>query len=355
LSARSSAAEWLELRTGLPSLVRERLGAVRVPARRDGWLVLGGVLVLAFAVQIASGLLLLAYYAPDPGQAFDSVRQIRREVPFGWLVQLVHSHGANLMLAVLFAHLLHGAIAGTYKKPRELHWITGCGLLLLVFAAALTGYILPWSQLSYWGTTVVTASIEYVPVVGPGLMRWLRGGDLVGPATFRRAFAAHAVAIPLAMVALVWLHGALLRRTGLAGPLRRRGASEPVPRSIPLFPDVALRYAIAGVTFLLVLVALVVLAPGLFSPPQSFLPADPLDTPAHIKPEWYFLWQYELPRLVPERLGLAIQGLALMALVGLPFLDRSPDRHPADRPWIMTGLAVAVAGWIALGVMGHLA
>jgi ubiquinol-cytochrome c reductase cytochrome b subunit len=314
---------------------------------------LGGVLVLLFVVQLGTGCLLLVHFAGDAGLAFESVRRIMRDVPFGWLLRLAHAHGANWMVALLFAHLVAVIWTGAYKG-RASSWLAGCGLLLLTLGAAVTGYILPWSQLSYWATTIVTGSLEYVPVVGHELVRLVRGGERVGPATFRRAFAVHVGLIPLAMLVLVGLHLWLVRRLGLAPPVRRRSADPAPAPGVPL-PEFAGRFAVVGAGFLLLLFAGVVLLPDLVLPADSRLPADPLETPAKLKPEWYFLWRYELGRLLPERVALGLQTLALALLVALPWLDRGPARHPLERPWVSAGLVAGLAALLSLTLLGALA
>jgi ubiquinol-cytochrome c reductase cytochrome b subunit len=348
---RPAPAAWLERRLALRAWLGSRLPAV--PASRRAWRSLGVVLVFLFALQIATGILLLFHFVPDPEHAFESVRRIMREVPFGWLVRLVHAHGANLFVAGLFAHMAATAWSGAYQAPRELHWWTGCVLLLLGLGAALTGYILPWSQLSYWATTIVTSTLGYVPLVGSDLVAFVRGGERVGDATFRRAFAAHVALLPLAMLGLVALHAALARRTGLAPRPRRGGAtpalaSEEGPaRTAPLETAAVVAGAFA------LLVACVVFAPNAFFPPESFTPANPLETPPGVKPEWYFLWLYELPRLFSEEVALVVQGLAVLALFALPLVDRGPRRHPRDRPLVAAAIVAAAAAWLALTVLGH--
>jgi ubiquinol-cytochrome c reductase cytochrome b subunit len=349
----AALAAWLERRLGLRAWLGSRLPAV--PASRRAWLALGTILVFFFALQIATGILLLFHFSPDPELAFDSVRRIMREVPYGWLVRLVHAHGANLLVAGIFAHLVATAWTGAYKAPRELHWWTGCVLLLLGLGAALTGYILPWSQLSYWATTIVTSTLGYLPVVGDDLVAFVRGGERVGSATFRRAFAAHVALLPFAMLGLVALHVALARRTGLA-PRPRRGSATPALASEEAAPArraAPLEAAAAVAGAFAVLVAFVVFAPNAFFPPESFAPANPLETPPGVKPEWYFLWLYELPRLFSEEVALALQGLAVAALFALPLLDPGPRRHPRDRPFVAAAIVAGAAAWLALTVLGH--
>ncbi len=344
--------DWLDRRTGWRGLVASQLTGYRVDARLHSWLTLGGLLLFILGLQIATGILLLFHYQADPASAFESVRHIRREVPFGWLVQTVHGHGANLMVMVVFVHLLREAWLGAYKSPRELNWLTGCVLLVLTLGAGLTGYILPWSQVSYWATTVVTSAMESTPFVGHELMRAVRGGETVGPATFRRAFAAHVALIPLGMLAIAGVHLYLLRLHGSAPYPRRRGEPDGPTATRPFFPDFVLHDALLFVGFLVVLMALVAFAPHAFSAPQAFEPADPLDTPPGVKPEWYFLWSYGLLRLMPEVAALGLQGVLFGLVFALPFLDRSPHRHPADRPWVMACIAGVVAAFVALTIYG---
>jgi len=295
------------------------------------------VLVLALALQIATGTLLLLYFVPDPSGAFESVRTLMRDVPYGWLVRLLHAHGGNLLVAIVFVHLFHTAFAGAYRDPRELVWVSGCALFVLVLGAALTGYVLPWSQMSYWATTVVTASAEYVPFVGRGLARLLRGGEGVGDATFRRAFAAHVALLPLLLLAGVALHLWLVRRLGPASATPR--------------PAAVSRRPVWLVGFLIVLFCGVFFAPNVFLPAEHRVPADPFDTPLEVKPEWYFLWSYALSRAVPGGAALLLQGAALASLFALPFLDRGHGRRRAVR----AALALALGSLIALSVIGHLA
>ena len=351
MSASSRPARWLEDRLGLRAWLRTRLPAV--PASRSAWRSLGAILVFFFALQILTGILLLFHFAPDPEHAFESVRRIMREVPYGWLVRLVHAHGANLLVAALFAHLVATAWTGAYKAPRELHWWTGCLLLLLGLGAALTGYILPWSQLSYWATTIVTSTLGYVPVLGDDLVAFVRGSERVGTATFRRAFAAHVALLPLAMLGLVALHVALARRTGVAPRPRRQSAVTAPEETEPRRPAAPLEIAAAVTGAFALLVGFVVFAPNVFFPPQSFAPANPLETPPGVKPEWYFVWLYELPRLLSEEIALGLQGLAILALFALPFLDRGPRRHPRDRPFVSAAIVAAAVAWLVLTVLGY--
>ena len=193
---------WLHERSGLRDLPRAVRRLYSAPARLDRWSLIGALLLVALALQFTTGGLLLLQYTPDPERAFESVQRIAWDVPFGWLIRLLHVHGASLLVAMAFVHLGVVAVRGAYKSPRELVWITGCLLLLLVLAASVTGYVLPWSQLSYWAVTIVTRAAGEIPWLGEGLVRFLRGGDAVGAATLRRAFASHVVFLPMSLIVL---------------------------------------------------------------------------------------------------------------------------------------------------------
>jgi quinol-cytochrome oxidoreductase complex cytochrome b subunit len=307
------------------------------------------VLLFGILLQIATGVLLLLHYAPDTEDAFDSVRRIMWDVPFGWLFRLAHVHGANLLIVIALVHLAVVAVRGGYKAPRELVWITGCLLLVLLLAAGVTGYALPWSQLSYWAVTIVTSALESVPLLGDPLLRLVRGGEVVGAPTLRRAFAAHVVLVPATMVALVALHVFLIGRSRLAG-VPERARRERESRSSALAPG--LEYALWVVLFLLLLSVLVFLAPGLGMPSAAFAPADPLHTPLDLRSEWFMLWAYHLFRVVPSWLAFTLQLLLLLALLALPFVDRSPHAHPMDRPWILASMVAIALGVVVLSVLG---
>ncbi len=345
-------SQWLERRTGVREFLTRHGRGFAVPEESGAGVSLGAILVFLLLLQLATGLLLLLYFVADPAGAFESVRGLMRDVPYGWLIRLVHAHGANWMVALLFLHLFRTAFQGAYKDPRELVWVSGCVLFLLVLGAALTGYILPWSQMSYWATTIVTASFSYAPFVGTDLAHWVRGGEFVGDATFRRALAAHVGLLPILLLAVVAVHLALVRRVGLAGQARRRGDAG-TSGVVPFYPRIALRYATSIVGFSIVLMISVFFLPNLFFPAEHLLPADAFETPPNVKPEWYFLWAYQLPRLVPEEVVLVLQGTALAALFALPFIDRGPDRHPLDRRVIVAGIALALVALVTLSVLGY--
>ncbi|WP_224985064.1 cytochrome b [Geomonas agri] len=357
---------WLDLRIGVGEIVEKELTGYLLPRNINEWYSLGSVLLVIFALQVITGMLLMIYYVPDADKAFKSVTFIMNEVPFGWLIRLCHAVGSNMMVAVLILHMLSTLLMGSYKAPRELNWVTGFTLLALVQGISLTGYLAPWSQLSFWATTVATNSASAVPVVGPYLVEFLRGGKLVGPPTLGRFFALHAAVLPVVIAALIGAHLFLLKRTGIsAPPFGREGTANPFeaqqyhyqghPGGIPFFPNYALQDLSSISIYFAIFLAVVFFWPGMPFTPDAFVPADPFKTPAHIKPEWYFLANYQTLKIFPsELLGLSVQAAAMTFLALLPFIDRSPERHPLKRPVFLTLVIAGILLWIALSVWGHL-
>ncbi len=356
---------WLNVRIGADEILEQELTGYRLPANINGWYSLGSVLLFALALQVVSGILLLVYYVPDADKAFASVTAIMNQVPFGWLIRMCHAVGSNLMVLVLILHMLSVLFMGSYKRPRELSWLSGFMLLNLVMAISLTGYLLPWSQLSFWATTVATNSFGAIPVVGGFLVEFLRGGKLVGPQTLGRFFALHVALIPLGIGALVGLHLFLLKRVGVSAPpfgLSDTGNQwqgdryryEDHPDGIPFFPNFVVKDLISICLYLAFLLLVVFFNPFIFFPKDAFIPANPFQTPAHIKPEWYFLANYQTLKIFPsELLGLTAQGVAMTFLALLPFIDRGRERHPLKRPLFLACSIGGIAVWIGLTIWGH--
>jgi ubiquinol-cytochrome c reductase cytochrome b subunit len=310
-------------------------------------------------------MLLMVYYVPDAEKAFKSVTYIMNELPYGWLIRLCHAVGSNMMVAVLIMHMLSTLFMKSYKSPRELNWISGFLLFTLVQGISLTGYLLPWSQLSFWATTVATNSAAAIPVAGPYLVEFLRGSKLVGPATLGRFFALHVAVIPAVIAGLIGAHLFLLKRTGISTPPfgSQESASrwqpkeyryESHPGGIPFFPNYALQDLTSICVYFAVFLAVVFYAPNLLFTPDAFVPANAFQTPAHIKPEWYFLANYQTLKIFPsELLGLAVQGAAMTFLALLPFIDRSPERNPMKRPLFLVLFVGGFLLWVGLSIWGH--
>lgn len=357
---------WLNRRLGLDDFRAKASAelAKPVPAHVNWTFSLGTAAMTLLGIMVATGLLLMIYYKPDDRAAHDSVSFIMRRVHFGWLLRSLHAWCADFLVAVLFLHLVRVFCYAGYKRPRELTWLFGIGLLVCVLGMGLTGYLLPWTQLSYWATTVVTEMGTAPPAVGPLLVKALRGGDAVTGLTLGRFFVLHVALIPLAIGLLVAGHLYLVRRLGISTLLdadeeERRGYRTTVDAAGTRFwPDHVLVEARVQAVILGLLVTCAVLWPRGLGPR-----AAPLDaTPEGIKPEWYFLpvyqvmkyFQFDLGPIDRRLIAFTFVNLAILAFALLPFWDRSPGRRPGCRKRALTIGALVLAAVVALGVLGHL-
>jgi ubiquinol-cytochrome c reductase cytochrome b subunit len=357
--------DWAEVRLGIRELVEKQLTGYLLPRNINNWYSLGSILLVIFSLQAVTGILLLVYYVPDAEKAFQSVNAIMNTVPFGRLIRMCHVVGASMMVLFLILHMLSVLFMGSYKSPRELNWLTGFALFSLVLATCLTGYLLPWSQLSFWATTVATNSAGAIPVIGPKLVEFLRGGILVGPPTLGRFFALHVALLPLGIGAFIGAHLFLLERIGVSTPpfglddtkngwQADRFRYEGHPGGIPFLPNYLLRDATSIMLYLALFLGIVLINPYIFLPADAFVPADPLRTPAHIKPEWYFLANYQTLKLFTnEFIGIIIQVAAMTFLALLPFIDRGREKHPLKRPLFMVLAVGGILTCIALSIWGH--
>jgi ubiquinol-cytochrome c reductase cytochrome b subunit len=339
------ALDWLESRTGARTALRHLLYE-RLPAGTGVWFTLGGILLALLAVQVLTGAFLTLYYAPTPDHAYDSVRFITRDVAFGALVRGLHYYGASFLVVFAAVHLLRVFVTGSYKPPRELTWISGVALLLVVLAFALTGYLLPWDQRAYWATVVTIGIAQSTPLVGDGIAWLIRGGAEIGALTLARWYAAHVVFLPGVLALLVIGHLFLMRRHGISGPARPRAG---LPRRF--FPDHA---ALDVAAVLLVFVALFAFAwRGL--PPLEEM-ADPSDAAYVPRPEWYFLGLFQLLRYFPGRFEIlatiVVPGLAVAFLILLPWIDRSRDRLLRTRPIVGAAMLAGLAAVVVLTTLG---
>jgi quinol-cytochrome oxidoreductase complex cytochrome b subunit len=345
---------WLEERLRAKSLFGALLH-VRIPASAATYY-LGGITLFLFGVQVVTGTLLALYYKPTPDTAYDSVKTITSVVDFGWLIRSIHHWGANLMIVSLVLHLLRIFVQGAYKYPREITWIVGVGLLGVTIGFGFTGYLLPWDQRAFWATTVGTEIAGSVPFIGEALLSLLRGGADVTDATLSRFFGMHVLVLPLILGGLVAVHLTIVHQLGLASPRHpeprpshRGGVPEPVAEPLkPFFPHYILDEVIAWAA---VLAALVVLASVL--PAGLEDKADPLVTPAHIKPEWYFLAVYQLLKVVPRTIGVIAPIAALGVLFLLPFIDRNPSVAKRKRPIALLLAALTIVGLIVFTIWGQ--
>ncbi len=357
--------QWLDVRIGAGEIIEKKLTGYLLPRNINIWYSMGSILLFLFSLQVVTGMLLLVYYVPDADKAFTSVTAIMNSVPFGWLIRLCHVVGSNMMVLILFLHMLSVLFMSSYKSPRELNWLSGFILFLLVMTLTLTGYLLPWSQLSFWATTVSTNSVGAIPYFGESLMEFLRGGVLVGPPTLGRFFALHVAILPAAVVLLIGIHLFLLQRTGISTPpfgLKETKNSwqgdayryDDHPGGIPFFPNYLLKDMTSIAVCMAFFFAVLFFDPYIFFPKDAFIPANQYMTPEHIKPEWYFLANYQTLKIFPsEIIGLAVQGVAILLLALLPFLDRGKERHPLKRPFFMLVSIGGILIWLGLTIWGH--
>jgi quinol-cytochrome oxidoreductase complex cytochrome b subunit len=357
-SGGGSLEDWVEERSRGRELF-DALLHVRIPADVKTFY-LGGITLFLFCVQVVTGTLLALYYQPTPENAYDSVKAITSDVTFGWLIRSVHHWAANLMILFLVLHLLRVFFQAAYKYPRELVWIIGAGLLLATIGFGFTGYLLPWDQKAFWATTVGTEIAGSIPLVGDAMLQLLRGGADVTGATLSRFFGIHVLVMPLLLGGLLVVHLTLVHQLGLAdpqrpAPRRRRGrwidpeaaAAEAAQPLMPFFPDYILDELIAWCVLLALLVCLASVFPAGLEDK-----ANPLETPAHIKPEWYFLSLYEILKHVPRIVGVMGPAVFLAIVALLPFLDRNPEVRARRRPVAVFLGLVAVVGIVGFTIWG---
>lgn len=349
--------QWFDSRLHLAPATQALRNNLRKPVPTHvNWLfTLGAALLLLLSLQLLTGALLMVHYKPTGSQAFASIEAIMYEVPLGWLVRSAHSWGSHLIIIIALAHMFRVFFYGGFKKPRELTWIIGVALLAVLLGFGFTGYLLPWDQVAYWGTVVATEAPASLPVLGPITREFMIGGDEVADATLGRFYVVHVFLLPLLLLGLMGLHVFLIRYQGIS-PLGSTDEPEATPAQLhaaggePFYPNHFLR---DGATMYVVLGLLVTLA--LLYPAHIGTPADPLATPAGIKPEWYFLPAYQLLKYVPEIVGVNMPPLLLGVLVMLPLvIDTSPHRHPGRRRRVVAGWLVTTAVVVGLGLLGHL-
>ena len=388
---------------------RVHMSEYYAPKNFNFWYFFGALAMLVLVIQIVTGIFLTMHYKPDAALAFASVEYIMRDVPWGWLVRYMHSTGASAFFVIVYLHMFRGMIYGSYRKPRELVWIFGCLIFLCLMGEAFFGYLLPWGQMSYWGAQVIVNLFAAVPFIGPDLALLIRGDYVVSDATLNRFFAFHVIAIPLVLLGLVVAHIFALHDVGSNNPdgveiKAKRDANGKPLDGIPFHPYYTVHDLLGASVFLLIFSAIVFLAPemgGYFLEYNNFIPADPLKTPAHIAPVWYFTPYYSMLRATTDDLvnvicglvaigavlsmikgglsgaakiaivvaaivfvallktfdakfwGVVIMGGAVVILFFLPWLDNSPVKSIRYRPsWHSTLYGVFVVVFLVLGYLG---
>ena len=400
---------WVDNRFPLSQLYKEHLSEYYAPKNFNFFYFFGALSILVLVIQIVTGIFLVMHYKPDAAVAFASVEYIMRDVPWGWLIRYMHSTGASAFFIVVYMHMFRGLIYGSYRKPRELVWIFGCAIFLCLMAEAFMGYLLPWGQMSYWGAQVIVNLFSAIPFIGPDLALLIRGDYVVGDATLNRFFSFHVIAVPLGLLGLVVAHIIALHEVGSNNPdgveiKATKGADGHPLDGIPFHPYYTIHDILGVSVFLLVFTSIIFFAPevgGYFLEYNNFIPADPLKTPLHIAPVWYFTPYYSMLRATTDVMvnvlsiiaalsaafvvlktamqsrgkvitvvgvavlivllktfdakfwGVVVMGGAVIMLFFLPWLDHSPVKSIRYRPtWHKWLYAVFVVFFIVLGYLG---
>ena len=320
----AKALNWLDNRFPASKLYNEHLGEYYAPKNFNIWYVFGALAMLVLVIQIVTGIFLTMHYKPDAALAFASVEYIMRDVSWGWLIRYMHSTGASAFFVVVYLHMFRGLIYGSYRKPRELIWLFGCAIFLCLMAEAFMGYLLPWGQMSYWGAQVIVNLFAAIPFIGPDLALLIRGDYVVGDATLNRFFAFHVIAVPLVLLGLVAAHIIALHEVGSNNPdgVEIKAANAPKDAKghpldgIPFHPYYTVHDIFAVSVFLLIFTGIVFFAPelgGYFLEYNNFIPADPLKTPAHIAPVWYFTPYYSMLRAITSEFMYVLMASVLAA------------------------------------------
>jgi ubiquinol-cytochrome c reductase cytochrome b subunit len=400
---------WVDNRFPLSKMYKEHLSEYYAPKNFNFFYFFGSLAILVLVIQITTGIFLVMHYKPDATVAFASVEYIMRDVPWGWLIRYMHSTGASAFFIVVYMHMFRGLIYGSYRKPRELVWIFGCAIFLCLMAEAFMGYLLPWGQMSYWGAQVIVNLFSAIPFVGPDLALLIRGDYVVGDATLNRFFSFHVIAVPLVLLGLVVAHIIALHEVGSNNPdgveIKAQKGADGIPLDgIPFHPYYTVHDIMGVSVFLLVFTSIIFFAPelgGYFLEYNNFIPADPLKTPLHIAPVWYFTPFYSMLRATTDVMvnvlciiaalsaafvalktalnskgklitvigaailivllktfdakfwGVVVMGGAVVLLFFLPWLDHSPVKSIRYRPTWHTWLyAVFVTFFMVLGYLG---
>ena len=359
----NSLIGWIDERFPLSSFIKNHLTGYYAPKNFNFWYFFGALALFVFVVQILTGIFLTMHYKPDASQAFASVEYIMRDVSFGWLIRYMHSTGASLFFVVIYLHMFRGLMYGSYKKPRELLWIFGVAIFLALMAEAFFGYLLPWGQMSYWGAQVIVNLFATVPFIGPDLAEWVRGDYLISDATLNRFFAFHVIALPLALAGLIFSHLIALHEVGSNNPdgieikkYKDKKTGIPID-GIPFHPYYTVKDIFGLSVFLVIFTFVVFFLPefgGYFLEKDNFVPADPLKTPEHIVPVWYFTPFYAILRAIPDKFGgVLTMGLAIFVLFLLPWIDRCKTksiRYRSKEYKII--LSLFAVSFVGLGFIG---
>ncbi|KHD07203.1 cytochrome B [Candidatus Thiomargarita nelsonii] len=359
----TDSLEWIDARYPLSKMWNEHLAQYYAPKNFNVWYYFGSLALMVLVMQIFTGIFLAVNYKPDAALAFASVEYIMRDVEYGWLIRYMHAIGASFFFLIVYLHMFRALIYGSYRKPRELLWIIGVFIYLCLMAESFFGYLLPWGQMSYWGAQVIISLFGAIPYVGEDLAVWVRGDFVIGDATLNRFFVYHVVLMPIILLALAVVHIIALHEVGSNNPdgieiKKNKDPKTGIPKDgIPFHPYYTVKDIVGIAVFLIIFSVVVFYAPemgGYFLEKNNFLPADPMTTPEHIEPLWYFTPFYAILRAVPDKFfGVMGMGGAIVVLFFLPWLDRSPVKSIRYKGWIFkSALALFVISFFGLGYLG---
>ncbi len=364
LENNSKLLSWIDERFPYSETMKEHITEYYASKNFNVWYVFGVLAMVVLVIQLLTGIFLTMNYKPSSEEAFSSVEYIMRDVEWGWLIRYMHSTGASFFFIVVYLHMFRAMLYGSYKKPRELIWIIGMLIFLVLMAEAFAGYLLPWGQMSYWGAQVIISIFGAIPFVGEALVEIIRGDYSISDITLNRFFALHVIALPLALIALIFVHIVALHEVGSNNPdgieIKDYKNDQGIPiDGVAFHPYHTSKDLVAIIAFLMVFSLVVFFAPdmgGYFLEYANFEKANPSATPEHIAPVWYFTPYYAILRAVPDKLGGAIaMGLAVLLPLFLPWLDRSKVKSIRYRGWIYKfALTTFVISFISLGVLGVL-
>jgi quinol-cytochrome oxidoreductase complex cytochrome b subunit len=349
LGATSRIIRWIDYRLPFVAMLQHELYDYPTPRNLSYWWNFGSLSGIMLVVMIVSGIFLAMQYTPHADLAFDSVERIMRDVDWGWMLRYAHMNGASMFFALVYIHLFRGLYYGSYKQPRELLWILGVIILILMIMTAFIGYVLPWGQMSYWAATVITNLFSAIPLIGQSIVTFLWGGFTVGNPTLNRFYALHYL-LPFVILAVVLLHLIALHRFGSNNPLGidKRGPQD----TLPFHPYFTIKDLFGLAVFLLIYSFFIFYAPNFLGSSDNYIPANPMQTPNHIVPEWYLLPYYAILRSVPNKLlGVILAFGSIFLLFVVPWLDTSPVRSARFRPvykWVFWLLVIDVLalGWV---------
>ena len=343
-------ARWIDHRLPVFTFLHHEMHEYPTPKNLNYWWNFGSLAGITLVIMIVTGVILSMHYTAHVDHAFQSVERIMRDVNYGWLIRYIHANGASFFFIVVYIHIFRGFYYGSYKAPRELLWILGVVILLLMMATAFMGYVLPWGQMSFWGATVITNLFSAIPLVGESIVTLLWGGFSVDNPTLNRFFSLHYL-LPFVIVGVVVLHIVALHRFGSNNPLGIdvRGEQD----TVSFHPYYTVKDMFGLSAFLTIMAAIVFFLPNSMGHPDNYIPANPMVTPAHIVPEWYFLPFYAILRAVPDKLlGVLAMFAAIGVLFILPWLDRSPVRSATFRPIYKIMFWVFLVNCVALTYLG---